>query len=86
MKVHGYGMAAGAHVDALLAVAVAGRIDRTAIVVWRIDRSAMRTRRTAGGSSRAAVGGWQVQAAPHHSAIMDLTLGAVPVPLLRAAQ
>lgn len=32
----------GAHVDALLAVAVARRIDRTAIVVSTIDRSAMR--------------------------------------------
>jgi hypothetical protein len=87
MKVHGWhgGRGDGAHVDASLAVAVtaaaAGRIDRTAIVVSTIDPSAMRTMRTR-RSSRAAAGGWQVQAAPHHSAIMDVTLGAVPLLLV----
>jgi hypothetical protein len=81
----------GAHVDALLAVAVADRSDGHR----RLDDRSIRHAYDAHTQEEEQGAGEQQSrsrrvastgSAPHHSAIMDLTLGAVPVPLLRAAQ
>jgi hypothetical protein len=79
----------GAHVDALLAVAVSDRSDGHR----RLDDRSIRHAYDAHTQEEEQGAGEQQSrsrrvastgSAPHHSAIMDLTLGAVP--LLRAAQ